>query len=75
MTNQSTNTKAFLKGLRELRVKDVDAARADIMAALEINNPVSFRNYSKGLTTLDVAKAARIQEIFAKYGVRDPWGA
>ena len=74
-SNDTPNpTKAFLKGLRELRVMDVESCKADIMAALEINNPVSFRNYSRGLNGLDVDKFARIQAVFAKYGVKDPWG-
>ena len=77
MTNQpTTNTKAFLKGLRELRVKDVEAARAEIMAALGVNTAQSLRNYARGLKkSLDVEKAANIAAIFARYGVADPWGA
>ena len=74
MTPQNTK-RTFTKGLRLLRVVDVEAARADLMAALEVNNIQSLRNYAKGLVkNLDVDKAARIQAVFAKYGVRDPWG-
>lgn len=69
-------TRAFAKGLRELRVKDVEAARAEIMAALEVNTAQSLRNYARGLKkSLDVEKAANIAAIFARYGVADPWGA
>ena len=74
----TTNTpaRAFAKGLRELRVKDVEAARAELMAALGVNTAQSLRNYARGTKkTLDVVKAADIAAIFARYGVTDPWGA
>ena len=67
-------TRAFEKGLREIRVKDVEHVRAAIMEALGVNNPVSFRNYARGRNNLDVAKAAAIAEIFSRYGVTQPWG-
>ena len=71
----TTPSRAFDKGLRELRVKDVNAARAEIMAALGVNTAQSLRNYARGLKkTLDVEKAAAIAAIFARYGVADPWG-
>ena len=72
----TTPSRAFDKGLRELRVKDVNAARAEIMAALGVNTAQSLRNYARGLKkSLDVEKAANIAAIFARYGVADPWGA
>lgn len=73
-TTNTTTTKAFEKGLREIRVKDVESVRAAIMEALGVNNPVSFRNYARGRNNLDVTKAAAIAEIFSRYGVREPWG-
>ena len=75
-TTITTNitSRAFEKGLREIRVKDVESVRAAIMEALGVNNNVSFRNYARGRNNLDVAKAAAIAEIFTRYGVEDPWG-
>lgn len=67
-------TRAFEKGLREIRVKDVENVRAAIMEALGVKNHVSFRNYARGRNNLDVAKAAAIADIFARYGVNQPWG-
>ena len=76
MTTTATTitTRAFEKGLREIRVKDVENVRAAIMEALGVNNPVSFRNSARGRNRLDVEKAAAIAAIFGRYGVREPWG-
>ena len=74
-TTKPNTARAFAKGMRELRFKDMAAARADLMTALGINNQQSLRNYAKGLVkNLDVDKAAKVQAVFAKYGVREPWG-
>lgn len=71
MENRS---KKFTKGLSELRICQSAAARAEIMEALGIRNRVSFHHYAEGRKKLDVLVADKIERIFAKYDVAQPWG-
>lgn len=73
---KNTNQKrAFAKGMRELRVKDVEMARTSIMSILDVTTTQSFRNYANGrVDTLDVEKAKQIEALFASFGINDPWG-
>ena len=78
MANETKNTnvkRAFAKGMRELRVKDVEQARTAIISILGVTTMQSFRNYANGrVETLDVEKAKQIEALFASYGVNNPWG-
>ena len=78
MDNNNQNiptTRAFKEGLRKLRVKDVPEVKDQIMEALGVTTKQSFNNYASGRNAkLDVAKAARIQQIFSDHGVTDCWG-
>lgn len=66
--------KAFRKGLREVRVCDVAEVRNGLAEILGVGTKQSLARYSAGKANLDVEKAARIEELFKKYGVRDCWG-
>lgn len=67
--------KAFLKGLSELKVKDLPEAREALYKILRITTPQQFRNYANGkVLTLDVEKAKQIEALFTAYGVASPWG-
>lgn len=73
--NNTTTTRAFRKGLSELRVKDVPEVKAEIMAILAVSTKQSFIRYADGkVANLDVEKARRIEAVFARYGVADCWG-
>ena len=78
MANETKNTnekRAFAKGMRELRVKDVEQVRSAIISILGVTTMQSFRNYANGrVETLDVEKAKQIEALFASYGVNNPWG-
>ena len=68
-------SKAFRKGLREIRVKDVPEVRAAIYRILGITTKQSFGYYANGcMVNLDVDKARQIESLFASYGVTDCWG-
>lgn len=68
-------SRAFRKGLRELKVKDEAKVRAGIYRILGVNNKQSFQRYSAGKAkNLDVLKAKQIEALFAAYGVTDCWG-
>ena len=67
--------KAFKKGLAELKVKDLPAVREALYRILGITTNASLNNYASGRNkTLDVDKARQIEELFASYGIAQPWG-
>lgn len=67
--------KAFLKGLSELKVKDLPDVREALYRILQVTSAQSFRNYSNGkVKNLDVDKARQIEALFASYGIANPWG-
>ncbi len=68
-------SKAFMKGLSELKVKDLPEVREALKKILGVTTDQSFRNYAGGkVQTLDVEKAGQIADLFAAYGVANPWG-
>ena len=73
--NKGGASRAFMKGLREIRVKDVQEVREAIYGILGAKSKQSFAYYAKGKAArLDVLKARQIESLFASYGVTDPWG-
>jgi hypothetical protein len=74
-TKTQTTTRAFRKGLSEVRVKDVPAVKAEIMDILGVTTKQSFIRYADGkVANLDVEKARRIEAVFARYGIENCWG-
>ena len=66
---------SFEKGWVKRRVKDTEAIRDEIMAALKIKNSVSWqaRLYGRVIPRMDEKDA--IEAIFSKYDVKgDIWG-
>lgn len=75
MQTSINTSKAFRKGLREIKVKDATEVQAAIIRILGVNNRQSYYNYANGKTVnLDVDKARQIEALFASYGVTDCWG-
>ena len=71
----NTDSRAFRKGLRELKVKDVAEVRAGIYRILGVKTKQSFQRYNAGKAAkLDVLKAQQIEALFTAYGVTDCWG-
>lgn len=67
--------KAFLKGLREIRVKDLPAVREGLYRVLRVTTPQSFRNYANGkVKNLTYERRDQIEDLFRGYGVTNPWG-
>ena len=74
-TTTNNTSKAFRKGLREIRVKDAPDVRAAIFRILGVKTKQSFANYANGkMVNLDVDKARQIENLFLSYGVTEPWG-
>ena len=70
----TTPTKAFAKGLREIKVKDNNAVRAELKEALGVKTRQSLAAYAAGLRTRDRTTAALIEGICKKYGITNWWG-
>lgn len=75
-SNTTSNpAKAFRKGLREIRVKDVDEVREALLQILGVSTKQALTYYINGRAArLDVLKAQQIADLFASYGVTEPWG-
>jgi len=72
---QPNPAKAFKKGLSEIKYKDLPEVRKNLMSILKVTTMQSVRNYANGLVdNLDVDKARQIEDLFASYGVKHPWG-
>jgi len=75
MQTSINTSKAFRKGLREIKVKDAGEVRDGILRILGVTTKQSFSNYANGkMVNLDVDKARQIEALFASYGVTDCWG-
>lgn len=68
-------TRAFNRGLRELKVKDAPEVRKGIFRILGVKSKQAFQYYASGkAVSLDVLKAQQIEALFAAYGVKECWG-
>lgn len=65
---------AFEKGFSQVMNKDVQAVRHEIMDALNVTTRPAFLSRLRGEVEPKVSEAAKIEAIFAKYGVTDVWG-
>lgn len=66
---------AFEKGFSQVMNKDVQAVRHEIMDALNVTTRPAFLSRLRGEVEPRVSEAAKIEEVFAKYGIKDVWGA
>ena len=77
----SKKKRDFRKGLKNLKIKDKENAKKEILQALGLSSNVSFWRYKKGISKngkekyLEEEKWQIIEKIFAKYGVKpkDVW--
>ncbi len=65
---------SFRRGYDQLQRKDIQAAKREIMDALEITSDIGFYNRLNGKVIPKVTEAEVIESIFAKYGVIEVWG-
>lgn len=64
----------FRKGLLMLQVHQVQQVKKELMDALGIKSRQWFKQYADGIVELTVSKAVKVEQVFNKYGVSDPWG-
>ena len=73
--NDTVYKDGFNAGFVQLQVKDVEAATAELWAALGINNRTSFIQYRYGRIEPKASQAAAVENVFTKYGVTtNIWG-
>lgn len=65
---------SFKKGWGQVKRNDSKSVRAEIEAALGINNRNSFFYRMNGDVEPRVSEAKAIEEIFAKRGITEVWG-
>jgi hypothetical protein len=65
---------SFEKGYYHVRVCDAKECRRRITEALGLKHRVSFLHRLRGKVEPTVSEAAKIESIFAEYGVTDVWG-
>lgn len=79
LINSKTNSMearfSFQKGFGQVKQKDIPAVRQEIMAALGITTRPNWSRRLKGEVVPKVTEAEAIEAIFARYGVKDVWGA
>lgn len=67
---------SFLKGWSQVRQKDVKEVKQKIMSVLKLkpDSRVAFSRRLNGHVEPKVSEAKAIEEIFAEYGITEPWG-
>lgn len=65
---------SFLRGWNDLKLRDVNAAKEDIMSALGIKSNATFYRRLRGQIVPTIEEYDGIIEIFKKYGVKQPFG-
>ena len=65
---------AIGKGFVQLRAIDQPKVKAAVMALLSQTTPEAFGKVRRGERRMFSAEYKAIEEIFAEYGVADPWG-
>lgn len=65
---------SFLKGWNDLKLRDVNAAKEDIMSVLGIKSNATFYRRLRGQIVPTVEEYNQVLEVFKKYGVKQPYG-
>lgn len=68
------NEYSFKKGFAQVRQKDVQKVKEQIMSALGLTTRVSWYARLNGDVEPKVSEARAIEEVFAGYGIKDVWG-
>lgn len=68
------NNFSFKKAWSQVRQKDIEDVRNEIMAALALTTKPAFYNRLNGDVEPKVSEANAIEDIFNKYGITEIWG-
>lgn len=73
-TEMSKENFAFQLGWSQVKCGDLPKVRKELMKALGVKTRPAFLNRKNGVVEPKVSEAKAIEEIFAKYGVKNVWG-
>lgn len=65
---------SFKKAWSQVRQKDIEDVRNEIMAALALTTKPAFYNRLNGDVEPKVSEAKAIEDIFNNYGITEIWG-
>lgn len=66
---------SFAKGWAQVRQCDVANCRKELMQVLNVTTRAAFLQRMKGNVIPNVLEAKNVEKVFAKYGIKDMWGA
>lgn len=66
---------SFQKGWSQVKQGDVATVRIEIMTALNITTRMAFLDRLNGKVEPKVSEHRAIEQIFAKRGIKEVWGA
>lgn len=66
---------SFNKGWAQVKNGDIPRCREELMAALNVKTRAAFLNRMKGEVEPKISEAKAIEDVFAKYGIKEVWGA
>lgn len=73
-TDMSKENFAFQLGWSQVRNKDMKSVRKELMEALGVTTRAAFLARLKGDVEPKVSQAKAVEDVFAKYGVKNVWG-
>lgn len=65
---------SFLKGWGDLKQRDVDVAKRELMETLKIKADATFYRRLRGQIVPTVEEYNQVLDVFKKYGVKQPYG-
>lgn len=66
---------SFNKGWSQLRQCDISQCRKELMSAFNVTTRAAFLQRLKGNVIPNVLEAHQVENVFAKYGIKDVWGS
>lgn len=65
---------SFNKGWSQVKNGDIQRCREELMAALNVKTRAAFLKRMKGEVEPRISEAKAIEDVFAKYGIKEVWG-
>lgn len=65
---------SFLKGWDDLKQRDVDSAKQELMDALNIKSDATFYRRLRGQIVPTLEEYTQVLNVFKKYGIKQPYG-
>ena len=65
---------AFQLGWSQVKNRDIQKVKKELMQKLGLSSRMAFLNRVKGVVEPKVSEAKAIEETFAKYGIKEVWG-